>query len=409
MITFIDRPCGSGKTTAMIESFKPTKNYFVVVPALDEVERIKSRSKVPFTEPTEAWDSNKSSYNKMNHLLDLIEDGENIVTTHKLFDQIDLRKVDLSLYEVLIDEVFDCVKHVQGPSNEEFETTYIQDGYATLDEDGNVIPTEKWIAAGDGVFRFNLLEDAIRGRLYKADEGYYVSVVPTTMFTRTNSCTVHTYLAEGSLMAAYLRKFGIPYSVDSDEALDATMRKKAKQCLDIRYLDLGSDKAFGYKRQGSLHPSVRNKIGNKLKNLKGRELKGIPTDKIMVTMRKSVWFDERTGKPSDIPRKGRLGKAHWCHKSTKGTNSYRECLAAIHIYDLNLNPAIVKFLGMDKEQVDEWRTSELIQWTYRTSIRNEVTEPVIIYFASEAMKDLFEQWVYGLDDPVGEVTLFEAA
>lgn len=406
MITFIDRPCGSGKTSAMIAGFKPTKNYFVVVPTLDEVERIKTQSIVPFTEPTEIWDSSRSSFNKMNHLLELVEDGENIVTTHKLFDLIDLRKVDLSMYEVLIDEVFDCVKHVQGPSNEEFMTTYVNDGYATVDKDGAVTATDKWKAAGDGVFRFNLLQDALKGRLYVADDGFYVSVVPTTMFTRTNSCIVHTFLAEGSLMAAYLRRFDISYTVDADSALDAAMRKKAKQCLDIRYLDLGSDKAFGYKRQGNLHPSVRKKIGTKLKNLKSRELKGVPTDKIMVTMRKSAWYDERTGKPSDIPREGRLGKAHWCHKSTKGTNQYRECVAAIHIYDLNLNPSIVKFLGMDKEQVDEWRTSELIQWAYRTSIRNEVTDPVTIYFASEAMKDLFEQWV---DHMTEEFSLVEAA
>ena len=39
-VKFIDRPCGTGKTTQMINSFCPTEQYLVVVPTLSEVERV---------------------------------------------------------------------------------------------------------------------------------------------------------------------------------------------------------------------------------------------------------------------------------------------------------------------------------------------------------------------------------
>ncbi len=39
-ITIHDYPCGSGKTTAMIESFKEDRKYLVILPLLSEVDRI---------------------------------------------------------------------------------------------------------------------------------------------------------------------------------------------------------------------------------------------------------------------------------------------------------------------------------------------------------------------------------
>ena len=35
-VVFVDRPCGTGKTTALIESLQPDRKYLIVVPFLDE-------------------------------------------------------------------------------------------------------------------------------------------------------------------------------------------------------------------------------------------------------------------------------------------------------------------------------------------------------------------------------------
>ena len=39
-ITINDYPCGSGKTTAMIKSFKEDRKYLVILPLLSEVDRV---------------------------------------------------------------------------------------------------------------------------------------------------------------------------------------------------------------------------------------------------------------------------------------------------------------------------------------------------------------------------------
>ena len=57
-----------------------------------------------------------------------MDDGLNIVTTHKLFDTINMREFDISGYHLIIDEVFDCVKYWGGPDAETFRRTYIDGG-----------------------------------------------------------------------------------------------------------------------------------------------------------------------------------------------------------------------------------------------------------------------------------------
>ena len=52
-ITIKDYPCGSGKTTTMIKSFKEEEKYLVILPYLSEVDRVILKSKpVKFVQPT---------------------------------------------------------------------------------------------------------------------------------------------------------------------------------------------------------------------------------------------------------------------------------------------------------------------------------------------------------------------
>jgi len=52
IINIKDQPCGSGKTTSMIEGFQQDRKYLVIVPELTEVDRVIEGSKfVPFQQP----------------------------------------------------------------------------------------------------------------------------------------------------------------------------------------------------------------------------------------------------------------------------------------------------------------------------------------------------------------------
>ena len=109
-VVFVDRPCGTGKTTALIESLQPDRKYLIVVPLLDEADRIlKGAAQRGVT----LYAPERNGQTKSQHLLDLTFDDQSIVCTHKLFLEADM---SFSGYDVHIDEAVDVVwpmnKHV---------------------------------------------------------------------------------------------------------------------------------------------------------------------------------------------------------------------------------------------------------------------------------------------------------
>ena len=200
-------------------------------------------------------------------------------------------------------------------------------------------------------------------------------------------------------MAMYLNKLGVPYEVSKNNNIDVAARDTARKRLNINYLDLGLTKAQGYKRQGSWGAKTQQKIANKLHNTKTRKMKGVPAEDIMVTCRKDLWVNKKDDSPTLFSKASRLNNANWVHKSTKGTNAYRHCTHAVHLFDLNLNPSVKKYLDVTKEQEDLWKQSELIQWLYRTDLRNEDSDKDIhLHVTSKAMKELVENWLS--NDPI---------
>ena len=111
-IKIIDKPCGSGKTTAMINGFNNQNKYLVIVPLLTEVQRIIEHSnKVPFVEPKECDNNKGTKYASLEEHLLL---GHNIVLTHKMYEGlVPLAKAGLlDDYHIIIDEVPDVVKPI---------------------------------------------------------------------------------------------------------------------------------------------------------------------------------------------------------------------------------------------------------------------------------------------------------
>ena len=78
-VTIRDYPCGSGKTTSMIESFHSDRKYLVIVPLLTEVDRVVEWSNLtPFQQP-HANDNNAPT--KTESLESMVLQGQNIAAT----------------------------------------------------------------------------------------------------------------------------------------------------------------------------------------------------------------------------------------------------------------------------------------------------------------------------------------
>jgi hypothetical protein len=387
-IRFVDKPCGIGKSTEAMKSLSHKERYLIVAPFLSEVDRWKAEASVPLAVAPE-------NVNKSDWLRDNILEGNSCVVTHTLFDLVDLSRTDLSEYHVIIDEVFDTVQAIAGVKEEVFEKVYLGEGYAVVDPTtGRVEPTEKWDRLSEEVeklaaVRTDLYIKAKQGTLYKANKGFFVSLVPSELFCSPRSCTVLTYLAESSQMVGYLRRLGIPFRID--RADDTAFRAGFKQRLAVKDIPALRGVSMTHTAQEKMQAKGAKTVSSTLLNLRKRELLGVPASHIALSCNKGRWYDKEERPQGPFAKDSGLSKVNFLPKTTRGTNKYRHCSHAVYLNDLRLNPAEKEWLCWSKEDEEAWALSELIQWVMRSRLRDG--EEVSLYLASGRMKALLEDFL----------------
>ena len=405
VIKIIDKPCGSGKTTAMIEGFEPEKKYLVIVPLLTEVNRIINLStEVKFVQP-HANDNQKGT--KLASLQEQLLLGRNIVSTHKMYESlVPLAKAGLlDDYHIIIDEVPDAVQPIANKSKTSIEEFYIASGYMVVEEgSGLVRPTQKWIEQSSQVsdtLSVKILTAAMSGCLYLQDRQMFIWALPESILRTGLSLTVLTYKASGSLFLSYIRKLGLPYELIADLVSDKEFKEQAAKLITIEDIPALSKLKLTYSGQkaGQASRAYCSRVSNALKNLRERKLKGVAVGSIMVTCMKDAWLKPSNDNHSLFAQSGlfsrgsRLVDAIWLPNTTRGTNDYAHCSHLIYLYDQHPHPFITRWLGdSSKEFADAYALTELIQWVWRSRVRRG--EPVTVYLPSIRMRRLFEEWLH---------------
>ena len=296
-IKIIDKPCGSGKTTAIINNFNNQDKYLVIVPMLSEVDRIVEGSKeVEFVQP-HANDNNEGT--KYASLEEYLNQGRNIVSTHKMFESLaPLAKAGLlSDYHIIIDEVPDVVQPIAKKSKTSIDEFYIDTGFIEVDEgSGLVRPTQKWIDTQNQVsdtLSPKILSAAMSGCLYLQDRQMFIWALPQSILKPGLSLTVLTYKAEGSLFVAYLRKLGLSFQLETDASMDNQFREKAAELIAINYIQALKDEKFSHnaQRKRCKSASYCKKVSSSLKNLRGRKLRDVNAKDILITCMKEAWLE----------------------------------------------------------------------------------------------------------------------
>ena len=144
VIKIEDYPCGSGKTTRMIENFKEDQKHLVILPMLTEVTRVIEGSKdIEFVQP-HANDNEQGT--KTSSLEAQLLLGNNIATTHEMYERL-VPMVKAGLlddYDIIIDEVPNVVKSVTSKSRTSIQEFYVDAGYMDVDAGtGLVRPTPR--------------------------------------------------------------------------------------------------------------------------------------------------------------------------------------------------------------------------------------------------------------------------
>ena len=401
-ITITDPPCGSGKTSKMIKELQPDRLYLIVVPLLSEVQRVlASTSLLNIAEPTSSLTETGT---KKAALIELINRGQSIVTTHQLYSDIGQLAAQgfLKNYNVIIDEVPGVVSAVKTLSKRSLDEFYVALGYLDVSASGACTVTEKWDNLVDVVSETldpRIKQYAQARNLYVCKQGTFLIAASRALFSCCASVEVLTYQSKGSYFLRYLEKMKLPYHLETDERLDAAFKAKAQQLISFANTkSLGSIK-LGYAKQTSYseHSKEVKTVRSGLKNWRERHLKGVPLENIMVTCAESHWRDPKAFQNGKLKLTGfakttGFGKVHWVANQTRGTNDYSHCSHLIYLYDKHPMPPITQWLECPtKEFSDAYGLTELIQWIWRSRIRNG--QPITLYLPSPRMKRLLQDWL----------------
>ena len=135
-------------------------------------------------------------------------------------------------------------------------------------------------------------------------------------------------------------------------------------------------------------------VVNALKKLRGRQLKDVPAENILLTCAKDGWYKGGDGKVAGPFASGSklFQGANWVAKITRGTNDYAHCSHLIYLYDQYMNPYVARWLEDNSRAFDDaYALTELIQWVWRSRVRKG--QPITLYLPSPRMRQLMEEWL----------------
>jgi hypothetical protein len=285
----------------------------------------------------------------------------------------------------------------------DIDKVYLPEGLITIDPlTARIQPTEKWIeiAKDQNTYEYNFFQQAMTGCLFYFDSSFFIFAMPKELLVGGKSVTIYTFLAQGSMLMAYLKKLGVEYMHNVDESSLKKFKQEMRGNLTVKSIQ-GIDHKRHYKYSFKWQLAAANRprwkqVAGALKRLYQRQIKpsGIDKTDILLTCRKGLWlasgdFGEPTAKPGDFARgTGLLHGVNWVSNTTRGTNDYINCSVAIYLYNQYVNPALIRWLGIENKRTfeDSYALTELIQWLYRTRIRRG--EHVTLYMPSERMRDL---------------------
>lgn len=413
-VTIIDSMCGTGKTSYAINEMtkedNEDMNYIYITPYLNEVKRIKDNvTNRRFYEPT----NKNSKGSKLQSFKDLIIKDKDITSTHALFTSVDGETNELlknSNYTLILDEVMNVIE-TKKITVDDFEAI-LEQGFIKIDEETNKIT---WVKDYSGRWEdIKLLAENdnlyLHSRKYKDSDKVILLVwtFPINIFKCFKNIFILTYLFDGQLQRAYYDMFNIKYTYKSVRYIDNEFKL-------VDYIDYNHEDKERLKQLINIYEGKLNLIGDDdyslssswLKNIKNREtlkkLKNNTYNYFRHILNSKAKFNMWTTLISEVGEKGsaRVKTLLSGEGYTKGfvacncraTNDYAHKTNIAYLLNRFLNPLDKGFFEDKDIKVNEdlWALSELIQFIWRSAIRNN--EPINIYLPSKRMRELLVDYI----------------
>lgn len=401
-ITVIDSIMGTGKTSWAIQHMNeasPLEKFIYITPFLDEVARVKAGvSNRHFIEPNNANDEGR----KMRSLKELIVRGDDITSTHSLFQTADDELIELlkdSGYTLILDEVMDCVEPVN----------VRQADIKKLERSGDIVVKENHVEWCGDPYDDSRYKDirllAQAGNLFYHRGKFLVWAFPPAVFRAVSRVYLMTYLFRGQMQRYYFDLYSFEY--------DYQAVKKDNERYELTEYDASKEGREAYYALIDIFDGKQNAIGERKNALSASYLRRADLD-VLTEINKALYnyFQNVAGaKKSEVyystlkqiereiqPRgfkepKKKVGKAEVCIPiNARATNAYQDRWALAYVYNRYMNPHIASFFQDNGVTVDEelLAVSDLLQWIWRSQIRNG--KPIKLFLPSSRMRALLMAW-----------------
>jgi len=427
-ITVIDSIMGSGKTTHVINLMNEAhtqnhadtfndlpgdRTFLYVTPMLSEVERVQGAcSGLRFRDPQPVHGR------KLYHLEQLIDDGENVATTHHLFRMLTpsiYSKLRGQNYTLVIDEVLTCCDHFTDMSKSDKDMLFGGD-YVFIEETTSRL---RWNHKRHPDYRGKF--DQVRNL---CDNGNLVAFVPKAKANKPAKTTnadpmvilwqfpseflqcfsrviVLTYLFHGSPMKSYLEAEGLTFDLQSigpDGTLvpwaENSERETKQQLRSLVTIYEGKLNGLG-KSTGKNNPLssswFKRATAYDYATLRQATVSffrySANTPAVL-----NAWttFKERRPKLRGT-RYGR--EENWIPLNAKATNDYIDKRSLAYLANRFSLPIIKTYFEERGIVVNDsaYALSELVQWIWRSGIRRG--DSITVYVPSSRMRSLLKFWL----------------
>lgn len=403
--------CGGGKTTAAINYINesdPDKKFIFVTPYLPECLRIVANcSAKNFMQPNDEKLGRQRYTTKLSDMRVLLYGHNNIASTHALFPKYTedmLEIIRSQKYTLIMDESYDVAKPL---SNQErlmfFDES--EKGTIQLDENGRA----HWCggAPSPGSQLLDLYRAIENGAVYGYGKSLLIWMFPPEILLAFDTIIILTHMFDCQTLRYYLDLLGLSYTYMATKYDGATYRfcspadndrvnpyAGVSRLIHIlnndRLEKIGQDEhalsATWYERDERGDQAQIRKLGRHIKNVQ-KNIFACPIRQFMWTMYKQYreMVEDKNIRNTFVP---------W---NKKATNDYRECQYLAYGINLYAQPDACKYFSRFgvKMDIDRWALSEMIQWIWRSAIRDG--KEIWIYVPSKRMKTLLENWLIEVD------------
>jgi len=404
LIKVVSSIMGSGKTSYAIQMINdnPDKKYIYITPYLNEVQRVKDNC-TNFEEP----DSNiKTGELKLDSLNRLLSEGKNVVSTHALF-KLTTRKTIEALekhnYTLIMDEVAEVI------SNEDFRKddlpTILAAKLAHVDEETGYLiwDLERYDGAYNKIKRLCITKSVI-----VVNNTALVWVFPATIFKKFKETFILTYMFDCQIQKFYFDLHNITYEyyrvikngnnqyqlVELEEGFkdntsDIKINIYTGKKNDIGTVKVGRDRSsYGYLSSAWYDKATRDQLKRVKDNIYGYFKHDTQTFSEL-----NLWT---CFKKNQEQLQGKGYSKGFLSCNARATNLYRDKIAVAYVINKFINPIVINFfkihgITIDKKQQESYALSELLQFVWRSAIREH--KDISLYIPSARMRYALQKFL----------------